>query len=35
VEGEVGAVLTHVRTIERWSPESQPDDLFLVIFRTP
>ena len=33
VEPEVGAVLTHVRTMPNWSPASEPADLFLVIFR--
>jgi ubiquinone/menaquinone biosynthesis C-methylase UbiE len=35
VEREVGAVLTHVRTIATWSTESQPASLFLVLFRKP
>lgn len=35
VEKEVGGVLTHVRTIAEWSPESQPASLFLVLFRKP
>jgi SAM-dependent methyltransferase len=30
---EVGAVLTHVRTITSFSPDSQPASLFLVLFR--
>jgi ubiquinone/menaquinone biosynthesis C-methylase UbiE len=33
VEKEVGAALTHVRTVESWSPGSQPASLFLVLFR--
>lgn len=33
VEREVGAALTHVRTIANWAPESQPASLFLVLFR--
>ena len=33
VEREVGAVLTHVRTIPSWSPKSEPSDLYLVLFR--
>lgn len=33
VERELSAVLTHVRTVPNWSPESQPADLFLVLFR--
>jgi hypothetical protein len=32
---EVGAFLTHLRTIEGWSPKSQPAMLFLVLFRKP
>lgn len=35
VEREVGAVLAHVRTLTAWSPTSQPDSLFLVLFRKP
>jgi ArsR family transcriptional regulator len=35
VQQEVGAALTHVRTVPTWSPESQPGDLFLVLFRKP
>lgn len=35
VEREVGAALTHVRTVTAWSPKSQPADLFLVLFRKP
>jgi ubiquinone/menaquinone biosynthesis C-methylase UbiE len=33
VEREVGAVLTHVRTIANWSSNSQPASLYLVLFR--
>ena len=33
VQREVGAVLTHVRTIATWSAESQPASLFLLLFR--
>jgi ubiquinone/menaquinone biosynthesis C-methylase UbiE len=33
IEREVGAVLTHVRTIATFSPDSQPAALFLVLFR--
>jgi predicted methyltransferase len=33
VEREVGAALTHVRTISSWSPNSQPASLYLVLFR--
>ena len=35
IEREVGAVLTHVRTIATWSTESQPASLYLVLFRKP
>jgi precorrin-6B methylase 2 len=35
VQREVGAVLTHVRTIPAWAPDSQPASLFLVLFRKP
>jgi cyclopropane fatty-acyl-phospholipid synthase-like methyltransferase len=35
VQREVGAVLTHVRTLPAWSPESQPASLFLLLFRKP
>ena len=35
VEREVGAVLTHVRTLAAWSPTSQPASLFLVLFEKP
>jgi precorrin-6B methylase 2 len=33
VEREVGAVLTHVRTIADWVPGGQPASLYLVLFR--
>jgi hypothetical protein len=33
VAREVGAALTHVRTVPDWSPDSQPASLFLVLFR--
>jgi ubiquinone/menaquinone biosynthesis C-methylase UbiE len=33
VQREVGAVLTHVRTISSWVPGSQPAELYLVLFR--
>jgi ubiquinone/menaquinone biosynthesis C-methylase UbiE len=33
VEREVGAALTHVRTIATWAPGSQPASLYLVLFR--
>jgi len=33
VQREVGGVLTHVRTIAAWSPNSEPASLFLVLFR--
>lgn len=35
VQREVGAVLTHVRTVPMWAPDSQPASLFLVLFRKP
>jgi precorrin-6B methylase 2 len=35
VEREGGMVLTHVQTIAKWAPESQPAALFLVLFRKP
>jgi predicted methyltransferase len=35
VQQEVGGVLTHVRTVPDWSPESQPASLFLLLFRKP
>jgi hypothetical protein len=35
VQQEVGAALTHVRTISAWSPDSQSASLFLVLFRKP
>ena len=35
VQREVGAVLTHVRTISAWAPGSEPASLFLVLFRKP
>lgn len=35
VASEAGAVLTHIRTIPDWSPESQPASLFLVLLRKP
>jgi hypothetical protein len=33
VQREVGAVLTHVRTLPIWSPKSEPASLFLALFR--
>jgi ubiquinone/menaquinone biosynthesis C-methylase UbiE len=33
VEREGGVVLTHVQTIAKWAPESQPNSLFLVLFQ--
>jgi ubiquinone/menaquinone biosynthesis C-methylase UbiE len=33
VQAEVGTVLSHVRTIQSWAPDSQPADLYLVLFR--
>jgi predicted methyltransferase len=35
VQREVGAALTHVRTISTWAPDSQPASLYLVLFRKP
>ena len=35
VQREVGAMLTHVRTLPAWSPTSQPASLFLLLFRKP
>jgi len=35
VQREVGAALTHVRTIPMWAPDSQPASLYLVLFRKP
>jgi precorrin-6B methylase 2 len=35
VEREVGAALTHVRTMAPWSPASQPASLYLVLFSKP
>jgi ubiquinone/menaquinone biosynthesis C-methylase UbiE len=32
VQREVSAVLTHVRTISTWAPDSQPASLYLVLF---
>jgi ubiquinone/menaquinone biosynthesis C-methylase UbiE len=33
VQAEVGAALSHVRTIQQWAPNSQPASLYLVLFR--
>ena len=33
VQKEAGAVLTYVRTMPDWAPDSQPASLFLVLFR--
>jgi hypothetical protein len=33
VASEVGAVLSHERTIPNWMPASQPASLYLVLFR--
>ena len=33
IEKEFGALLTHVQTMPKWMPDSQPPDLFLVLFR--
>ena len=35
VEREGGEVLTHVRTIQDWAPNSRPASLYLVLFRKP
>jgi precorrin-6B methylase 2 len=35
VEREVGMVLTHVQTIPKWAPNSEPASLYLVLFRKP
>ena len=35
VQREVGGLLTHVRTISTWAPDSQPASLYLVLFRKP
>ena len=35
VQREVGAALTHVKTIPTWAPDSQPASLYLVLFRKP
>ena len=35
VEREVGAVLTHVRTMSTWNADSEPRSLYLVLFRKP
>jgi ubiquinone/menaquinone biosynthesis C-methylase UbiE len=35
VVSEVGAVLTHLKTIPAWAPDSQPAGLFAVLFRKP
>ena len=35
VQSEVAMVLTHVQTISKWVPDSQPASLFLVLFRKP
>jgi ubiquinone/menaquinone biosynthesis C-methylase UbiE len=35
VQKEAGAVLTYVRTMSNWAPDSQPASLFLVLFRKP
>lgn len=32
VEREVGAALTHLRTVPEWAPGSQPSSLYLVLF---
>lgn len=35
VQTEVSALLTHVRTVSDWAPQSQPNALFLILFRKP
>jgi len=35
VVSEVGAVLTHLKTIPAWAPDSQPAALYVVLFRKP
>jgi len=35
VQREGSAVLTHVRTIPNWAPNSQPASLYLVLFQKP
>lgn len=35
VQREVGAALTHVRSIATWAPGSEPASLYLVLFRKP
>jgi len=35
VQREVGAALTHVKTIPTWALDSQPASLYLVLFRKP
>ncbi len=35
VQQEVGAALTHVRTVPAWSPDSQPASLFLCCSESP
>jgi ubiquinone/menaquinone biosynthesis C-methylase UbiE len=35
VQAEVGALLKHVRTIDKWAANSQPQGLYLVLFRNP
>ena len=35
VQSEVGAALSHVRTIQAWGPKSEPASLYLVLFRKP
>jgi cyclopropane fatty-acyl-phospholipid synthase-like methyltransferase len=35
IQREVGAAVTHVRTIADWAPGSQPASLYLVLFRKP
>lgn len=35
VQREVGAALTHLRTMLMWAPNSQPASLYLALFRKP
>jgi ubiquinone/menaquinone biosynthesis C-methylase UbiE len=35
IQQEVATVLSHVRTILAWSPQSQPANTYIVIFRKP
>jgi ubiquinone/menaquinone biosynthesis C-methylase UbiE len=35
IRTEVGGVLTHVQTIDKWAPNSTQENLFLLLFRKP